>query len=110
MSVARIPLRVVFYYEEDAWVARCLEFDLIGIGESQEEALRMLAEAIELQAQATFRSGNVDNLYSPAEGKYLAMWARGRHLAVGELQIQSNEPAIEGIDAREFCDGGLQSA
>jgi hypothetical protein len=46
----RIPLPVVFYNEEDAWDAQCLKFDLAGTGSSKDQALAMLADAIECQA------------------------------------------------------------
>ena len=35
----RMPLRVVFYREEEVWIAHCLEFDLAGDGATREEAL-----------------------------------------------------------------------
>ncbi|WP_437191684.1 type II toxin-antitoxin system HicB family antitoxin [Planctomicrobium sp. SH527] len=102
-TTMKVPLRVVFYYEEDAWVAHCLEFDLVGTGVSKSEALEMLAEAIETQAAYSFESGNLENLFKPADGKFLLMWARGRHVANGELRVHSI--SIDGVDAREFCDG-----
>ena len=105
-AVMRIPLRVVFYFEEDAWTAHCLEFDLVGTGASKNEALAMLTEAIEVQAAFSFDTGNLENLFTPADGKYFLMWAKGRYVTQGELHLQPiSVEGIEGIDAREFCNG-----
>ena len=33
----RVPLRVVFYREDEVWIAHCLEFDLAGDGMTRED-------------------------------------------------------------------------
>jgi len=81
MQPLRVPIRVVIYQVEGSWVAHCLEFDLLGDGETQEEALERLAQAIRIQVEATRDFGNPANLFSPAEGKYFRMFAAGRDVA-----------------------------
>lgn len=39
------------YREESAYVAQCLDFDVSSFGETQEEALRMIKEAVELDLE-----------------------------------------------------------
>jgi predicted RNase H-like HicB family nuclease len=102
MNAIRVPLRVVFYYEEDNWVAHCLEFDLVGCGKSKEEALQFLREAITTQVHVSAEDDNPENLFSPADGKYWAMWACGKHVAVGSLEIQVDSFQVESTDSREF--------
>lgn len=105
----RVPLRVVFYREDNDWIAHCLEFDLIGDGSSKREALESLSEAIVLQFKASLEYNNPKNLFSPADGKYLEMFAAGTNVANGILEIETIErrlrdasDIIENIDAREY--------
>jgi hypothetical protein len=101
----KIPLRVVFYQEAGATIAHCLEFDLIGHGASKDEALHMLADAIDCQVGESLDAQNPANLFSPAEGKYFAMFAAGRHVAKGLIEIREIENAagmIEDVEMREY--------
>ena len=110
MRTFHIPLRIVFYKEEGDWVAHCLEFDLLGDGRTKEDALERLVEAIGLQLEASLEHDNPPNLFSPAPGKYLEMFAAGRNTTVGNLSIcieglsQSHpEPYIvEDVQVREY--------
>src|SRR4051812_41870338 len=105
MKHLRIPLRVVFYREDEVWVAHCLEFDLLGDGATQSEALAQLDEAISLQVEATVESGNFDNLFRPAPGKYLKMFASGDDVAVGGLHLQVDSVEISETRTREYVAG-----
>lgn len=100
------PLRVVFYYEEDSWVAHCLEFDLIGVGTSKEEALTYLSGAIATQMSVALEDNDPAILFRPADAKYLQMWALGKHIANGSVTIQVEDPEnlLGGFDIREFED------
>ncbi len=102
----RIPLRVVFYKEDGNWIAHCLEFDLIGDGASKAQALAALNEAIRVQVAYSFEHDNVDNLFSPADGKYFRMFAAGKELAgktiaIGQLKIPL---IVDHTEAREYVD------
>ena len=70
MKAFHTPLRVVFYREDDQWVAHCLEFDLVGAADDKEQALELLNEANEAQVQASIALKNPANLFSPAEGRF----------------------------------------
>ena len=87
MKAPRIPLRVVLYKEDGRWFAHCLEFDLIGDGATKKEASRMLAAAINIQVEQSLAHDNPASLFSPAEGKYFEMFAAGRDVLVGELEL-----------------------
>lgn len=100
-----MPVRAVLYREDGRWVAHCLEFDLIGDGESPEEAVESLNEAISIQVQDTLKSGNARNLFSPADGEYFEMFAAGKSVAQGVLtlrKISADGIEIEGVDTREY--------
>ncbi len=107
MNTYRIPLRVVFYKEDERWVAHCLEFDLCGDGESKAEALESLSEAIAIQVQETVESKNFRNLVSPAPSDVQAKFFAGKHTALGEMQMRIQPIAqveFEGQEYREYSD------
>jgi predicted RNase H-like HicB family nuclease len=107
MQSLRVPIRVVFYRDEDAWIAHCLEFDLLGDGETQEQALEMLSDAIRIQVEATVDFGNPANLFSPADGRFFRMFAAGEDVtALGiTLELGSlNEIIIEHVELRQFVE------
>jgi predicted RNase H-like HicB family nuclease len=100
-QVLRLPLRIVFYQEDGDWVAHCLELDLMGDGETREDALEQLAEAIVLQIDATAKLRNPANLISPAEAKFFAMFAAGRDVVRAELQLKLPTPRIDSFEIEE---------
>jgi predicted RNase H-like HicB family nuclease len=105
----RVPLRVVFYREGEAWIAHCLEFDLAGDGATKEEALDALSEAVAIQAQASLEYQNPSNLFTPAAGEIFQKYAEGVDVAEGVLllsvqRLRSSSPIIEDVEAREYKD------
>ena len=106
----RIPLSIVFYKEDGEWVARCLEFDLVGAAKTKMRAARLLAEAIGSQLHASLKYNNPQNLFHPADGRYFSMFAAGKDAAVGELEITLHklEEELDGgydfdhVTAREY--------
>lgn len=102
MRSVNLPLRVVFYYESDRWVAHCLEFDLLGDGGTQAEALDALSQAISLQIEASVKYANPQNLFTPAEGRYFHMFAKGKNVAVGKLHIHVDGYELDEVTAREY--------
>ncbi len=113
MKRLRVPLRIVFYQEDGEWVAHCLEFDLVGAADNREDAMSLLSEAVGIQAEESFKSGNLRNLFSPADSKYFQMFFAGKDIGEGDLQM-----ALTGLDsveigkqeAREYSDGDLVTA
>ncbi|MGE3637556.1 MAG: type II toxin-antitoxin system HicB family antitoxin [Pirellulales bacterium] len=108
----RLPIRIVFYKEGNAWVAHCLEFDLMGDGDTREEALDQLGDAIALQIEASIEHDNPANLFSPADGKFFEMFAAGKNIAIGELQLKEvsaprhiDSFEIEECQYREYAGG-----
>lgn len=104
MESLRVPLRVVFYKDEDDWIAHCLEFDLCGDGKTKEEAAACLEEAIAIQARASFEHRNLKNLFSPADGELFRKFAAGRDIAMGELHVDLEGFTIGRTEAREYVE------
>ncbi|HEX4794885.1 MAG TPA: hypothetical protein VH370_13885 [Humisphaera sp.] len=98
-------MRVVVYREDGAWIAHCLEFDLLGEGETPEAALAMLSNAIELQLAAMIEFDNIENLFKPAEAKFFAMFAAGKTVAVGEIHLKLDSVTIDETQIREYTEG-----
>jgi predicted RNase H-like HicB family nuclease len=96
----RLPLRIVFYKEDGDWIAHCLEFDLMGDGETKETALDQLGEAILLQIQASAENDNPANLITPADGKFFRMFAAGRDVARAALEFRV--PHIENVEIEDW--------
>ena len=107
MNPLRIPLQVVFYEEEGQWVAHCLQFDLVGVAETKESAINQLNEAIGIQIRNSIESGNLRNLFTPADSEYFQRFAEASDIAESELRV-SIEPrpapgvVFERMDVREF--------
>lgn len=87
-SVYRIPLRIVFYQDDGAMIAHCLEFDLLGDGATQDEALRALNDAIAMQVQWTVENDDPSQLFSPAPAVYEEMFAAGDDVVDDRLRLQ----------------------
>jgi hypothetical protein len=101
-----LPIRVVFYRDSGRWVAHCLEFDLLGDGDTHGSAIKSLSEAILIQLKESLRSNNPQNLFSPAPAEYWRKYAQGRNIADGSLRIEifQDDVEIPGDDFREYED------
>jgi hypothetical protein len=105
MRPLRIPLRVVFYKEDGEWVAHCLEFNLLGHGPNKRSALKLLGNAISVQMEATVKYQNPRNLISFADEEYFEMFAAGKDVAVGKIEIHPVDSVIiQSVDAREYVE------
>jgi len=105
----RVLPRVVFYKEDGDWIAHCLEFDLVGHGATQEEALALLGKAIEIQIEQSIKFNNPANLFRPAESKYFRMFFAGSDVPSAKLEVHLDDETvqIERAETREFCDDHL---
>ena len=102
MKDLRVPLRIVFYKDGNAWIAHCLEFDLIGDGSTKEEALSRMNEAVGIQVEASLQHDNPANLFKPADGRFFAMFAAGSDVAMGEVRLQFDSVIIDEVETREY--------
>ncbi len=105
----RILPRVVFYKEDGEWVAHCLEFDLVGNGATQDEALALLGKALEIQVEQSIKFNNPANLFRPAESKYFRLFFAGSDVPSAKLVIHLDDDAmqIEAAQTREYSDDHL---
>jgi predicted RNase H-like HicB family nuclease len=104
MHPLHISLRVVCYREGETWFAHCLEFDVIGDGSTQTEAIAQLAEAIRIQLEFSIEHDNLNNLFSPADGDLFLRYAAGKksEIAANGLLIRIDPITIEAAEIHEF--------
>ena len=103
----RLELRAVFYKEGGVWFSHCLEMDVIGHGETKEDALKMMAEAVSLQIVTSLKLGNPANIFMPADARFFEMFASGKDVAIGKLEFVTTPKHFDGVEiddvrAREF--------
>jgi len=103
-------MQIVFYREDDQWIAHCLQFDLCGNGVTKRDAFLSLADAIAIQVEQAVEHNNPKNLFSPADGKFFEMFAAGKDLVKGELKMEFvpiDSVILEEPEAREYSDDDL---
>ncbi len=103
----RLELRAVFYKESGVWFSHCLEMDVLGHGKTKTDALKMMAEAVNLQIVTSIENKNPANIFMPADARYFEMFASGKDVAIGELQLGETTKRYDGVEiddvrAREF--------
>ena len=101
-DVFRMPIRVVFYREEERTIAHCLELDLLGDGDTREEAIERLSQAIRIQVEASVEFGNPRNLFRPADSEIFQMYAAGRDIGKGNLEIEVKNIEVKNIEVDEY--------
>jgi hypothetical protein len=81
MSFAKLPeeifdlsFRVVVYRDGDVWTAHSLELDLVGSGETSEEALSELSEMIDCQVTFAMQAGDASLIYHEAPPEIFELW------------------------------------
>lgn len=68
-----LMVHIIFYPEDDHYVAHCLEFDLVAQGNSVRESFQNLLDAVELQAAYAVETGDLENLIQPAPPEFWRM-------------------------------------
>ena len=89
-------LRVLAVREEGAWCAIALDMSLRGYGETREEAVEKLAEAVEAQISFAAQRGTLDEIFIPAEPSWHALFESVKRDSV-KRHIQSKSPTLPDI-------------
>ena len=89
-----LQLRVLGYFEDGYWVAHCLDMDIMGHGNTFEEAKAALADAIRAQISFAIFKNNLGLLWNPAPAPYHAMFQDAtRRALVSQSQGYSEIPS-----------------
>jgi len=75
-----LDLRAVISYDRGArqWLAHCLEFDIVGEGESPEDAAQTLAELCGLYVNRCLEDGDDATMFRPAPPGVFQLYQVGR--------------------------------
>lgn len=110
-----IDLRIVLYREEGRWLAHALELDLIGDGEDRREAVACLMDAVMTQLDASFKyQQHKLDLFTPASGRFFAMFAAGKEVREGEIDLLVEgdrvemEVCVRTVNVKEYADSDAE--
>ena len=92
-DAATMHLRVLGYEEDGEWCALCLEMDLRGYGDSFDDAMEELHNAIVNQFTFAAQMNNPDLLSFGVEEKYHVMYAQAQQEAMSDYITGSQEAA-----------------
>ncbi|MYA95587.1 MAG: hypothetical protein F4X91_04165 [Nitrospinae bacterium] len=67
-------LRVLVVREDGMWCAIALDMSLRGYGETQDQAVESLTEAVEAQLSFAVQHDTLDDIFVPAEPSYHALY------------------------------------
>lgn len=70
-----LTIRVLGTREDDQWCAIALDMSLRGYGETFDDALKSLIDAMEAQISFAVRHDTLDQIFVPAEPRYHGLYA-----------------------------------
>ena len=70
--------RVLIYREDDRFVAHALDFDLLGYGETEDEARKELQQLVMNQLTFSHQKGKPDMINFPAPDEFFDRWEKAR--------------------------------
>lgn len=96
-----VTVSVLGYIEDGCWVAHALEMDIVGVGETWEQAQAVLFENIEAQVSFAKYRGDDSLIFQPAPAH---MFQKFREVREAELRglVKPHDGLLD-----RFCSGGL---
>lgn len=88
-----VTVSVLGFQEDGEWCALALEMDLRGYGQTFDEALEDLHDAMTMQIGFAQYKGETDMIFHPAEPMYFSLFAQVRNDHITALA--GNRPATE---------------
>lgn len=98
MNDIRLDLNVIVYWEDEWWIAHCIELDLPVEGSSPEEALESLMRLIMMHVTTALAEGNLEPIYAPAPAELWRMFSIARDM---NIPLHPTQP-IHRVTAREL--------
>lgn len=113
MNRLSFSLNGVFWREDNRWFVQLLETGLIGDGDTQDDAMESVLQALVIQIEETIRIGNPRNLFQPADPEFWQMFAQGKDICVGHArlvqvpelirrEVPGDQVNIESIRVRQY--------
>jgi hypothetical protein len=86
-------IRVLFYKEEDSWVAHALEMDLLGYGDTTQAAMKELEKSMKSQISfAAFRD-HPESIFFPAPKRLVTRWEKAQRCSLMQAVSGNKETA-----------------
>jgi hypothetical protein len=105
-SSLRINLSAVVYQEGDAWIAHCLELDIVSEGTSRDDALQGLVSLCDFQIKVAMEEGDLRSIFRPAPPEAWQMFVSGRQRMIAEGKAAHGKGGfdmpVERFEAREL--------
>lgn len=96
-------LRILVHREEGTYFAACLDLGLMGDGETKEDAMAQLSDAIAIQAEATAKTGNRSNLFPLADDAEERAFDAATAVEINAITVRLSDGSevVIATDARE---------
>lgn len=94
MTSQEIAIRVLTYFEDNAYFALAIDMDLLGCGETQESAINELNGAVEAQLAFAIQMHDPDLFFVKADQKWLDLYeeaAKQKILAIASRAFQKKD-------------------
>lgn len=86
-------IRVLFYKEDDSWVAHALEMDLLGFGKSTKLAFKDLEKNIAHQLSFAAFKGNPESVFFMAPQDIVSRWEAAQLISLKQSVSGNRESA-----------------
>jgi hypothetical protein len=95
----KLDLRGIVYREGDAWIAHCLELDIVAEGANAEDAMNDVLDLCALQIDTAVENNDLESIFRPAPAKYWNLFYSARSK---RRLPKASRPRVGRFDAREF--------
>ena len=89
-TLQRGSVRVIVFREGDAWYGSCLEFNIVEAGDTPQEALLLLSEAVQGYLESARKiKARPHILNQKTDSEYEVMWSRLQEAKERNRQLES---------------------
>lgn len=111
-GINQVNISVLGYREDDYWVALALEFDLLGHGDTPEEALNSLLGVVKAQIEFACEKNDPGLMDFPAEEKYFKLFDEARKSTFLSEIFSCKDDGVEerfsaSVPVKDFTHGGF---
>jgi len=87
------------YREGTAWIAHCLELDIVAEGTSADAAMNDVLDLCAFQINTAVANNDLESIFRPAPARYWSLFFSGRSK---KRHPKGLRPGVGKFDAREF--------
>jgi hypothetical protein len=102
-----INLSAIVYQEDGAWIAHCLELDIVAEGENADDAIRSLVSLCDFQIKVAMEEGDICSIFRAAPPEIWEMFSSGREKIIADKKIAHQEGCFDGpvgrFEARQLA-------